>query len=484
MKKVDFLILLFFVFLAVITRLYKINSPLADYHSWRQVDTAAVGRNFARNDFNLLYPKYDDLSSIESGLENPEGYRFVEFPLYNAIFAAAYKLSPTLPIEVYGRLTTVFFSIITLMIIYYLGLKESGRITAIFASLSYSILPYFVFFSRVILPETTALAFVFLSIFFLYLWSRRQPIINNQLLATSYYLLSIVFLSLSLLVKPTVVFYVIALIYLFWKKFGFSFLKKLSFYLFFIISVIPFFLWRYHISFYPQGIPASSWLITQVNTFEGQKNIFFKPAFFRWIFFERICQQMLGGYLVFLFILGIIIKPKKYFLHFLLISAFVYLFVFQGGNVQHEYYQTLIFPAVALFVGVGVEGLKKLSKNLINVFFLCFVVLVIYALSLFFAYYRVRDFYNIPEDLIKIAQAIKTLTQKEDKIITDRLGDTTLLYLADRRGSPANYKSLEEFKLMDYKYFVTSNRDTIAELLQENKFIIIFDNNQFAIFKL
>lgn len=481
MKKVDFFILLFIVLLAVIPRLYKINSPLADYHSWRQADTATVGRNFVRNGFNLLYPRYDDLSSIESGLENPQGYRFVELPLYNAIFACAYRLWPTLPIEVYGRLTTIFFSIITLMIIYYLGLKESGRITAIFASLSYAILPYFIFFSRVVLPETTALALVFLSIFFLYLWS--QSSIKN-LGSRIYFLLSMVFFALSLLVKPTVIFYAIALTYLFWKKFGFSFLKKISFYLFFIIASIPFFLWRYHISFYPQGIPASSWLITQVNTFEGQKNIFFKPAFFRWIFFERISQQILGGYLVFFFVLGIVIKPKKYFLHFLLLSAFVYLFVFQGGNVQHEYYQTLIFPAVALFIGCGVEGLKKLSKNLINVFFLCFIVLAIYALSIFFSYYRIRDFYRIPEDLVKIAQAINTLTQKDDKIITDRMGDTTLLYLSDRRGSPANYKSLEEFKLMDYKYFVTSNRDTIAKLLQENKFKIIFDNNQFAIFKL
>ena len=60
-------------------RLYKINTPLADWHSWRQVDTAAVARNFAEGDFNLLYPKYDDLSSVQTGKYNPQGYRFVSF---------------------------------------------------------------------------------------------------------------------------------------------------------------------------------------------------------------------------------------------------------------------------------------------------------------------------------------------------------------------------------------------------------------------
>ena len=105
MKKNDLLILLIITVLAIAFRLYKIDTPLADLHSWRQVDTAAVARNFARDGVNLLEPRYDDLTSIESGIENPKGYRFVEFPIYNAIFAVFYKYLPIVPIEVYGRLT-------------------------------------------------------------------------------------------------------------------------------------------------------------------------------------------------------------------------------------------------------------------------------------------------------------------------------------------------------------------------------------------
>ena len=30
--------------LGLIVRLYKLNTPLADWHSWRQVDTASVAR--------------------------------------------------------------------------------------------------------------------------------------------------------------------------------------------------------------------------------------------------------------------------------------------------------------------------------------------------------------------------------------------------------------------------------------------------------
>ena len=82
------------LFVALILRLYKINTPLADLHSWRQADTAAVARNFVTDGIDLLHPRYDDLSGRESGRENPQGYRMVEFPLYNSLIAYAYKSLP------------------------------------------------------------------------------------------------------------------------------------------------------------------------------------------------------------------------------------------------------------------------------------------------------------------------------------------------------------------------------------------------------
>src|SRR3989339_721453 len=119
MKRVDFLILAFILIIAFFFRLYKINTPLADLHSWRQADTAAVARNFVTQGFDLLHPRYDDMSNVQSGLDNPQGYRMVEFPLYNAIFAWLFKLFPAIPLTQWGRLTSIFFSLITISVIYY-----------------------------------------------------------------------------------------------------------------------------------------------------------------------------------------------------------------------------------------------------------------------------------------------------------------------------------------------------------------------------
>ena len=81
MKKLEICLLLFIILGAFIVRLYRFNGPVADWHSWRQADTSAVSRNFAKYGFDLLHPKFEDISNVASGLDNPKGYRFVEFPI-------------------------------------------------------------------------------------------------------------------------------------------------------------------------------------------------------------------------------------------------------------------------------------------------------------------------------------------------------------------------------------------------------------------
>lgn len=476
----DKLILSLILFIGLLLRLYKINIPLADFHSWRQADTAAVARNFAREEFNLLVPKYDDLSNIQSGRENPNGYRMVEFPLYNAFFAGLYKYFPVISLEIYGRLTSVFFSLITIAVIYFLLLKEVNRVAAIIGSTIFAAFPFFVFFSRVILPEATALSLTFLSLLFLYLFSSEKNKVKNSL----YYTLSLLLFAAALLIKPTVVFFGLSHLYLFIKKYGLGVAKKASFYFFFILTVLPLLMWRYYIVRFPEGIPASEWLISSVNTPEGLQNIFFRPAFFRWIFFERINNLILGGYLTFFFLLGALTRRRTLFLHSILLSSLAYLFTFQGGNVQHEYYQTLILPALAIFVAVGANFIFQNQKLFTYLPITLIVVVTIFLFSFLVSYLRVKDYYNYPKDLVSISNIVRDLTADEDKIVTDTLGDTTLLYLSNRKGAPSVFKDLNDLKKDGYSYFVTLNRDVIESTKSSNTFLLLFENEKFAIFKL
>lgn len=477
--KLDVLILTVILVIALALRFYKITAPLADYHSWRQADTAAVARNFVRHGMHLLSPRYDDFSSVESGLENPEGYRFVEFPLYNGVVATFAHIGSFWPVEVWGRFTTALFSLILISIIYYLGLKESGRLTAITAAAIYACFPFFVFFSRVVLPETTALTLAFLSIFFLY---KRSSLPSP--FSTTYFILSLVFFSLSLLVKPTAGFYGLVLIYLMFAREKWRAIQNVQNYLFFFLATIPFLLWRYYIMAHPEGIPSSNWLITSVNTSQGLQNIFFKPAFFRWIFFERINNNILGGYLSSFFILGLIHKQRTYLIQVIFLSALVYLFTFQGGNVQHEYYQTLILPALCLVVGLGIDVIFRNTKLFLTPYITAPLVVSIMIFTAAISYYKVKDFYYYPPEFPKIAQVTSFLTKPTDKIVTDRSGDTTLLYVIDRKGSPALYKEMSKFKEDGYAYFLSTNKDKTEETKREKQYKLIFESDKFALFKL
>ena len=375
MKKLDFILLTLILTIALLFRLYKINIPLADLHSWRQADTSAVARNYVKNGINLFRPVYDDLSNVQSGIINPQGYRMVEFPIYNAIVAVLYIAFPVFTLEIWGRLTTIIFSLIVISVIYYLLLKESNRTSAIFGSLTYAIFPFFVFFSRVILPETTALAFSMLAIFFFYLNTEYK---TKGLRFIIYYLSSSILFACALLIKPTIIFYFFPILVIFFRKHKFSLLKKLNFYLYFIITLVPLFYWRAYIKNFPEGIPYSDWLFTSINTAQGLKSILFRPSFFRWIFFERINNLILGGYLTVFIILGVITNQKKYLLISFVFSALAYIFVFQGGNLQHEYYQTLILPVLAIMIGLGVSFVFDHKKDFINPIFVSVLVFFLF----------------------------------------------------------------------------------------------------------
>lgn len=473
----------FAVLVAILTialRLYKIDIPLADFHSWRQADTASVSRNYAADGINLLKPKYDDLSNIQSGLVNPQGYRMVEFPLYNAGITIL-NGTKSCSIEVCGRVLSVFAAVVTALIIFYLLFKENGLMAAFLGSFTYAVSPFFVFFTRVVLPDPTAVALAMSSIFFLYLFTEKQ---GSKVKSRLFYSLSAICFSLALLVKPTVIFYAVPLGYLFIRTYTWGVLTRPFTYLFWLVAFVPLVLWRQYILQFPEGIPASEWLLTSVNTGGGLQNVFFKPSFFRWVFFERINNLMLGGFLTPFFVLGAMVRQKRYLIHSILLGSIAFLMTFQGGNVQHEYYQIMVFPALAMFVGVGVSYIYSHSKQFVSSTILVPVIAVSFAFSFFISYYTVRTYYNYSGELVQISQVVRDLTQKNDLVVTDTLGDTTLLYLSERRGAPAVYKDLTELKNDGYKYFITQKLDVAEEIITNKTHTPIFRSDKFVVFEL
>ena len=104
-----------------------------------------------------------------------------------------------------------------------------------------------------------------------------------------YYLVLTVFtLSAALLIKPYVAFYGVAMFLIAYQKWGVKgLLSRRTLMLAAVVSIAPLILWRMWMAQYPEGIPFWKW------TFNGD-GIRFRPAFWYWMFGERLGKLILG----------------------------------------------------------------------------------------------------------------------------------------------------------------------------------------------
>jgi uncharacterized membrane protein len=458
MKRV--LLLVFILVVALIPRLYRLDSPLADWHSWRQADTAAVTRRYVADGIDLLHPRYDDLSSIPSGRENPQGYRMVEFPLINAATAWAYTHIPNtnnFEIHVFSRLVSVLFSLGSLVFLYLLVQKLSGDLEALLASLVFALLPYNIYFSRTVLPEVPLVFFLTGSMYFLV-----KKVVEGKTSSSWEFWLSAVFASIAVLIKPYALFFALPLIYFKFKHHGLKLFKNPYSYLYVAIVVTPFILWRLWIAQFPEGIPANLWLL-------NGNGIRFKGAWFRWLFADRLGRLILGYFGLVPFVLGIakkVIPKAGWFFHWWLVGALVFFSIFATGNVQHDYYQIITIPVISIFVAKGLAFLLNPPPHFSKtISYALFAICSLFTLA--FGWYEVRGLFNINHpEIVAAGKAADELLPQNALVIAPYQGDTAFLYQTNRRGWPIGGNIQEKIKLGATDY-VTTTFDAEANLVLE-----------------
>lgn len=434
MRKIELLFLTSILLGAFLARLYQFHRPIADWHSWRQVDTSSVSRNFIKNGFDVLHPKFDDLSKGVSLIDNPKGYRFVEFPIYNVAQAGLYKAFNHFTIEEWGRIVTILSQLISIIFIYLIMKHYTNSRAGIVASFFYAFAPYNIYWGRTILPDSTTVTAILGSIYFFGRWIEKENNANDLILA-------LLFTISAFLLKPYGLFFMLPHAYLAINKFGFDIRKYWKVTLFLLVSIAPFVFWRLWMQQYPEGIPQSNWL------FNGT-DIRFKGAFFQWLFADRIGREILGYYGLPFVILGLIAKNKKEGLLYysLLISCLLYMFIIATGNVQHDYYQILIIPTLAIFFGKGIDFILTQTNSLFNkyVSYLTITISVLFMIA--FSWYLVRDFYNLQHnEVIEGGMRIDKAIPKNAKVVAPYGGDTTFLYAINRSGWPVFDRPLKQF---------------------------------------
>jgi hypothetical protein len=471
--EIGFLILIFL--LGFVVRLYRFNGPVADWHSWRQADTSSVSRNFVNKGFDVLHPTYQDLSNVPSGLDNPNGYRFVEFPIYNVLQAGGYKIFPGLTLEEWGRLVTILASLLASLFLYLIVKKRFGNLAGFLTLIFFLFIPYNIYYDRTILPDPSMVTASLGGIYFFYIWIEKE---KTSILSIKF-IMSLLFTILAFLLKPYALFFTLPMIYLVFERFGFGFWKKYQLWLFAIISVIPLIAWRAWMTQFPAGIPVSNWLF-------NAGNIRFKPAYFYWIFADRIGRLVSGYWGVVFIALGFLKKYKLKDLIFVLsfiVSSLAYVVVIARGNVQHDYYQILIIPSLAMLMGLGASTLLKPLEHY-NKIVAYLVFAVCFGFAVFFGWYFVRDYFNINNPSIVVAgEAVDKLTPKDAKVIANYDGDTSFLYQTKRSGWASYEKPLPEMVQMGASYLIIAN-PVVADLNFGKTYKIVAHTSQYIIFNL
>jgi len=472
-KPAELLLILFLLAVTIAPRLYRWDRPLADWHSWRQADTTSVTRRYVKEGINLLVPKYDDLSSIPSGLDNPQGYRMVEFPFINAFIAQAYILTTPfqhLPIHVFNRLVNILFSAGSTVFLYYLVRRLTSTRTGLISALVFALLPFNIFFSATTLPEVPLVFFTLASMYFWIVFCQSPSTTKSSSLTISsifshssnyYLLLFTLTAAAAMLLKPTYVFIGPALLYFLIKERGFKSLKHWYLYLVAVVVIAPFLWWRHWITAFPSGIPANTWL------FNGN-HIRFKGAFFHWLFAKRLGEWILGYWGLIPFGLGIIAKPHSkagWFFHIWLAGMISYLFVFATGNVTHDYYQIVLIPAMAVTVALGIDFMLTIPSMYFSRL-LTYCLLPIALLFAFaFSWFNIRDYFNINNPAIVAAgKAVDQRLLPDAKVIAPYMGDTAFLYQINRSGWPLGGDIAHKIELGATAYVSTTYDDEARDL--------------------
>ena len=489
-----FVLLVSLFFLAFFPRLYKLNSPLADWHSWRQADTASVTREFVKHNYPILAPHYHDLSNIPNGIDNLDGYRMVEFPILNYFTAQLLRSFPKLDLVTTSRLVSVFCSSFSVLFLYGLVWQLSrSKLTSFLSAALFALLPYSIYYGRAILPETPMVTMQLLSLFTFILWLKHQTSsIKHQkiLISNFWFLVSFLSLTLAFLLKPITIFLAPVFAVLAFGYLGLKALKTWPLYLF-ALTPIPTLWWRHYIQAFPAGIPANRWLL-------NGNGIRLRPAWWRWLFADRLGRMILGYWGTSFFALGLIAKTKqlkKSFSFFLIphsfdlftytyaLSLFAYLVIFATGNVQHDYYQIPLIPIISILVARGLVFLLQLNSERISKFLVMVFSFGLLALSFAFSYYEIKGFFNINNPAIVAAgKRVDELTPIDAKVIAPYMGDTAFLFQTNRTGWPIDGQIDKRIE-QGASYYVTTTYNNEAHEL-EAKYETIEKTPDYLIFKL
>lgn len=411
------------LFIGLALRAVHLDAPLLGIHDWRQADTAAVARNWHRDGIDMARPTIDWRGTTSGVVE-------MEFPIYPATVALLYELTgPNLGV---ARAVAAAASIITMLALFVLVRRWTGdhRLALLSASIWF-LLPYNIFFTRAIMPESWMLAAMTLGALFFDVWAesprRWWAFIGSAIAIALAGLIKLPALHVGLFLGAI----------LWWRQPGVRAWLRLSpvLVLYAMATLLPSILWYRHaadlrletgLSF---GISASGkW---------GDWRPLLDWEFYNGLIFQRLSEKHFTWAGLPLVVAGIAVAWRRGASGRIVLAwcgAVIAFFIIAARGVRmHEYYSLpLVLPASILMALAIDTGWRSINVRWRSTTIVLTAVLMILAIGRLPLIWRHEN----PEGSSKIAlaNAIFERTESDDLIVVLEGGDPTILYLADRKG--------------------------------------------------
>lgn len=467
MKKIYIILLL-----TAITRTIDITSPVTGWHSWRQSDTASIARNFYENGHNLMYPQ---INWGGSGT----GYVESEFQMYPFIVSILYTAFGYH--DIFGRILSAFFSLLTVYGLYLLIKKIINEETALWSALIYAILPLNIFYGRAFMPDAGMLMCTVYGIYFFSGWLDKDKM--------RYFFAAWLFITLAVLMKLPTLYIGLPLLYLAFHKYRWSLFKNAFIYLLVFLVLVPVLFWYFHAHqlFLNGGSSFGIWTYGQDKW--GMFSLLIDPAWYNDIFFKSIAERHLTYPGFILFIAGLLIKrsyERERLFDIWLIAILIFIFIAAQAHRAQEYYTLPFNIAAAVYIGKFLAKYlplsafnAALSRYKYRSYFALLCVVLICVLS----YLRVARFYNgeRPDSpVLKIGRDVQTVSEPEDKIITVGDGNPVYLYHARRFGWTAMPQQLDSMYIAERKRegakFIAGEREIFTGNNSAEKLSFLLNN--------
>lgn len=456
-------------------RLFHLTAPVTDLHTWRQLDTLAMARNFYEGSFWPFDP--------EVNWGGHHGYVEAECPLIPALIAVVYRIVG--PDEIAGRLIIIAFSVALVWATYRLALILDGRHSvARGAAFLMAISPSAIFFGRIVIPDTPMLFFTVLALVGFAEFSRSGSVRWMVIGASA--------LTIACLLKLPAVVVGPAIVALLVRQRGWRAFRDLRVWLAGVIplAITAAWYWRAHVVFertgltmgilgtpakiYPAYVGPGPW--TNVFSKWSTPALLWDSDFYARMFLRFYHTLLLpAGFLGAM--LGVFLwkAPGRRAMIVWLTSLTVFFFITENVQRGHEYYQLPFVVVAALFFGGAAWPLFDeawLKRHLgggrlllpsYMVMIALLAIASIYSSGGLAIFFQPRDG-AVAERLRQTGRVIDVMTDDNDlAIVVDDYGimSPILLYFAHLKGWSFETRDvspvvIDNLRGLGARYFVTT----------------------------